>query len=109
MIGRAAPTNMWVMSIQYDFSERMVLLTVERTYIQPRKKIKNKLASLEKNQMNKEIVARRQLSRQENCVENCHCLQQLVRQGPIACTISTERATLSIGGQSFEPSVMSQV
>jgi hypothetical protein len=53
MIGRAAPTNMWVMSIQYDFSERMVLLTVDATYIQRRKKIKNKLASLEKNQMNK--------------------------------------------------------
>jgi hypothetical protein len=70
MIGRAAPTNMWVMSIQYDFSERMVLLTVERTYIRRRKKIKNKLASLEKNQMNKEIVAQGRLSQQENCVEN---------------------------------------
>jgi hypothetical protein len=98
MNGRAAPTNMWVMSIQYDFSERMVLLTVDATYIQRRKKIKNKLASLEKNQMNKEIVAQGRLSQQENCVENCHCLQQLVRRRPIACTISTEPATLSIGG-----------
>jgi hypothetical protein len=70
MIGRAAPTNMWVMSIQYDFSERMVLLTADATYIQRRQKIKNKLASLEKNQMNKEIVAQRRLSQQENCVEN---------------------------------------
>jgi hypothetical protein len=70
MIGRAAPTNMWVMSIQHDFSERMVLLTVDATYIQRRKKIKNKLASLEKNQMNKEIVAQARLSQQENCVKN---------------------------------------
>jgi hypothetical protein len=68
MIGRAAPTNMWVMSIQYDFSERMVLLTADATYIQRRKKIKSKLASLKKNQNNKEIVAQGRLSQQENCV-----------------------------------------
>jgi hypothetical protein len=100
MIGRPAPTNMWAMSIQYDFSERMVLLTVDATYIQRRKKIKNKLASLEKNQMNKEIVAQGRLSQQENCVKKllCRCFEQLARRRPIACTISTERATLSIGG-----------
>jgi hypothetical protein len=61
-------------------------LTVERTYIQRRKKIKNKLGSLNNNQINKEIVAQRRLSQQQNCVEKllCRCLQQLVRRRPIA-------------------------
>jgi hypothetical protein len=43
MIGRTL-----VMNMQYKPSERMDLLTVERTYIQRRKKIKNKLAILRK-------------------------------------------------------------
>jgi hypothetical protein len=64
----------------------MVLLTVDATYIQRRKKIKNKLASLEKNQMNKEIVAQGRLSQQENCVEKLlhRCFQQSVRWRPVA-------------------------
>jgi hypothetical protein len=64
MIGRASVMITLVMSIQYDFSERMVLLTADATYIQRREKIKSKLASLKKNQMNKEIVAQRRLSQQ---------------------------------------------
>ena len=47
------------MNMQYEPSERIDFLTVERTYIQLRKKIKNKLTSPKNNQMNKEIVAQK--------------------------------------------------
>jgi hypothetical protein len=65
MIGRTV-----VMNMQYGFGERMDLLTVERTYIQRRIKIKNKLKNLRSNQMNNKLIAQARLSRQENCVEN---------------------------------------
>jgi hypothetical protein len=100
MIGRASVMNTWVMSIQYDFSERMVLLTADATYIQRRKKIKSKLASLQKNQMNKEIVAQRRVIATGKLRWKllCRCFQQLVRRGPVACMKtqpSRQRRTLA--------------
>jgi hypothetical protein len=95
MIGRTV-----VMNVQIKSSERMGFLTVERTYIQRRKKIKNKLTILKQNRINQEIVARRRLSQQENCVERRlrRGLQQLVRRGPIALHDDpTGRTTSSIG------------
>jgi hypothetical protein len=66
------------MNVLYKSSERMDLLTVGRTYIRRHKKIKSKLTSPDENQMNNDILAQGQLSRQENCVENLlgRCLQQ---------------------------------
>jgi hypothetical protein len=57
------------------------------TYIQLRKKIKNKLASQKKMSINEAIVAHRQLSKQENCDEKL-LVDASQQFGSIACIIT---------------------
>jgi hypothetical protein len=55
--------------MKYESRERMDFLTVGRIYIQRREKNQEQTGEPVKTRMNKEIVAQRRLSQQENCVE----------------------------------------